>query len=76
MLFERCRSVHTFGMRSSITVVVLDRDLHVLRVKTLEPNRVSWPARKARSILECAEGFSATVGDRAELRLESDELSA
>jgi uncharacterized membrane protein (UPF0127 family) len=74
MMFERCRSVHTLGMRFPITVVVLDRDLHVLRVKTLPPNRLLRPARKARHILECAEGISPTVGDRAQLRLVGDEL--
>jgi uncharacterized membrane protein (UPF0127 family) len=69
MLFERCRSVHTFGMRFPITVVVLDRDLRVLRVKTLVPNRVLRPSRKARHILECGEGVFPSVGDRAALRL-------
>jgi len=68
MLFRRCRSVHTFGMRFPIMVVVLDRNLRVLRVKTLAPNCFLWPTRKARHILECAEGVSPTVDDRAELR--------
>jgi uncharacterized membrane protein (UPF0127 family) len=74
MLFLRCRSVHTFGMRFPITVVVLDRNLHVLRVKTLPPNRLLWPAQKARNILECAEGILPAVGERAELRSVGDEL--
>jgi uncharacterized membrane protein (UPF0127 family) len=74
MLFRRCRSVHTFGMRCPITVLVLDRNLRVLRVKTLPPNRLLLPTRKARHILECAAGISPPVGDRAELRLVGDEL--
>ena len=74
MLFERGRSGHTFGMRFPITVVVLGSDLRILRVKTLPPNRLLWPAGMARAVLECAEGFSPTVGDRAQLRLVSDEL--
>jgi uncharacterized membrane protein (UPF0127 family) len=69
MLFERCRSVHTFGMRFPITVVVLDRDLQVLRVRTLPPNRLLWPTREARHILECAECVFPSAGDRAKLRL-------
>jgi hypothetical protein len=56
-------------MRFPITVVVLDRDLRVLRVKTLVPSRFLWPARRARYILECAEGVFPAVGDRAKLRL-------
>jgi len=69
MLFLRCRSVHTFGMRFPIKVLVLDRNLRVLRVKRLPPNRVLLPARRARHILECAEDVFPSVGDRAALRL-------
>jgi uncharacterized membrane protein (UPF0127 family) len=74
MLFRRCRSVHTFGMRFPITVVVLDRNLHVLHVKTLPPNRLLRPARRARNILEGAEGIFPAVGDRATIRLVEDEV--
>jgi uncharacterized membrane protein (UPF0127 family) len=74
MLFLRCRSVHTFGMRFPIKVLVLDRNLRVVRVKALRPNRVLLPARRARHILECAEDVSPVVGDRAEVRLVGDEL--
>ena len=74
MLFERCRSIHTFGMRFPITVVILDGDLRVVRVKTLPPNRLPWPRLRARHVLECAEGAAIASGDRAELRSVGDEL--
>ena len=53
MLFERCRAVHTFGMRFPIDVVFLDRDLRVVDVRRLTPGRLTRPRLGARHVLEC-----------------------
>ncbi|MGZ5295243.1 MAG: DUF192 domain-containing protein, partial [Actinomycetota bacterium] len=37
MLFPRCRSVHTFGMRFPITVVFLDARRRVVAVRRMRP---------------------------------------
>lgn len=68
-----CSSVHTFGMRFSIDVAFLDRDMQVVAVaKTLRPNRVSPFCLKACSVLELPAGTldaSVTVvGDRIEIQ--------
>lgn len=63
MLFERARSVHTFGMREEIVVAFLDRDHRVIRVTTVPPRRIVWSVR-ARHVLEMPAGSSLSSGDR------------
>ena len=62
MLFERCRSVHTFGMRVPITVVFLDRSWRVIRVVRASSGRI-LVCRRARHVLECHVGADVRVGD-------------
>lgn len=50
LLFETS-SVHTLGMTRSISVVMIDRDLRVIRAQALLPNRVIYEPT-ARFILE------------------------
>jgi hypothetical protein len=69
MLFLRCRSVHTFGMRFGIRVVELDRDLRVLRVGDVSKRRLVLPRPRTRHILECSTDAEISVGERGELRL-------
>ena len=64
MLFERCRSVHTFGMGLPILVVSLDRRMQVLRVYRVQPRRLILPRIGVRSILECRADSDVRAGDR------------
>ena len=63
-LLLRCRSVHTFGMRSAMSAVAFDRGGVVLRAQVLSPRRVLW-VRRAEWIAEI--GFEALPepGERA-----------
>jgi len=63
MLFERARSVHTFGMREAIVVAFLDRNHRVIRVTTVPPRRIVWSVR-ARHVLEMPAGSDLRHGDR------------
>ena len=63
MLFERARSVHTFGMREEIVVAFLDRDHRVIRVTTVPPRRIVWSMR-ARHVLEMPAGSDLRREDR------------
>ena len=59
----RCPSVHMMGMRYPIDVAVVDRNGHVLDVKTIRP----WvggtrPRRGAADTVEAAAGAMATWG--------------
>ena len=62
LLIERCRSVHTFGMRFPITVTFLDASWRVLRVERCGPGRLLF-SRRARHVLECHIGADVRVGD-------------
>ena len=69
---DPARSVHTFRMRMAIDVAYCDRDLRVLRVVTMRPNRLGLPVWKARSVIEAEAGsferWGVAVGDRLEVR--------
>jgi uncharacterized protein len=65
MLLERCRSVHTFGMRFPILVAGLDRSHRVIKVRPLAPRRfLLWPG--VRHIAEAGVSADIRVGDRFE----------
>ena len=65
MLFRRCRSVQTFGMRGTISVAFLDRTMRVIEVRRCRPGRiVRSRGLRARHALECAVRWEARIGDR------------
>ncbi|MEZ5341951.1 MAG: DUF933 domain-containing protein [Acidimicrobiales bacterium] len=68
MLIEHTRSVHSFRMRFSLDIAVLDADGVVLKTLTLHPNRLTAPMIHARSILEAEAGafgsWELKIGDR------------
>jgi uncharacterized membrane protein (UPF0127 family) len=51
---------------------LLDRDLTVLRIVTMRPNRLGVPVLKARSVIEAEAGaferWGIGVGDRLEIK--------
>ncbi len=64
LLLERCRSVHTIGMRFPIAVAFLDRDLMVLEVRRVPAGRLLRPRWRSRHVLELPIGADVRVGDR------------
>jgi uncharacterized membrane protein (UPF0127 family) len=70
LLLEPARSVHTFGMRFPIDVAWCDRELRVLRIATLAPNRMTRAVVKAHSVIEAEAGsfghWGLAVGDQLE----------
>ena len=57
--FEGCGAIHTLGMRSSLDVVFLDRDLRVVRVDAdVRPQRLYVGARRAHIVVEFGPGFA------------------
>jgi uncharacterized membrane protein (UPF0127 family) len=68
LLFERCRSVHTIGMRFALDLVWLDGEGGVVRVdRAVGPRRVRTCLR-ARGVAETVAGegdrFAAALGTR------------
>ena len=70
LLLLRTRSIHTFGMRFAVLVVLLDERLRVAGIKMLSPGRLLLPRAGVRHVLECAGDADLHVGDR--LRQEED----
>jgi len=72
LLLDPARSIHTVRMRFPIDVAYVDRDLVVVRIVTMQPNRVGVPVLKARSVIEAEAGafgrWGIGVGDRLEIK--------
>lgn len=73
LLLRPSSSVHTVGMRCPLDVAFLDRDLVVVDLVTMRRHRLGRPRRRARSVLEAAEGAFArwqlAVGDQLAVRM-------
>jgi hypothetical protein len=69
LLLQRCRSVHTFGMRFPILVVFLDAGYRVLETRRVRPRRVVRPRFGARHVLELPLVASPRPGDRLRPRV-------
>ncbi|MFJ8197588.1 DUF192 domain-containing protein [Streptomyces sp. NPDC096152] len=69
ILLSPANSVHTFRMRFPIDVAYLDRDLTVLAVRTMPPNRLGLPRLRSRHVLETDAGVMAGWGLRAGVRV-------
>ena len=78
LILERCRSVHTFGMRFSIDVVFVDRGWKVVAFKAdVGPGRVVGPFWSASTAVELPAGMLTKtplqIGDQ--LRLPATETT-
>ena len=56
LLIKPCNSVHTFFMLFTLDVVFLDEDLRIIKCLRMPPFRFSLGGRRARQVLELAEG--------------------
>ncbi len=70
-------SIHTFGMRFTIDVLFLNRQLHILAAHGgVRPRRVVWAPRATASTLELAAGpirrHRLAAGDRLAIRESED----
>jgi uncharacterized membrane protein (UPF0127 family) len=72
LVLERCRWVHTLGMRYAIDVAYLDRDGVVLKTVRMHPHRVGLPQPRSACVIEAEAGafgrWGLHVGDVVELR--------
>ena len=76
LVIERCRWVHTIGMRFAIDVAFLDADGLVIRTVQMPRHRIGLPVVRARSVIEAQAGAFARwgvhVGDVIEVREHDD----
>ncbi len=71
LLIDRCRSVHTLGMRFAIDVAFVslnERSLTVNSTITMSPGRFGWPRFGSNAVLEAQAGaferWNLAVGQR------------
>lgn len=57
MIFEHCRSIHTFGMRFDLLVVFLDASNVVLDKRRVRPRRIVVGPRGTRTVVEFARHY-------------------
>lgn len=71
-VIERCRWIHTIGMRFPIDVAFVDAEGSVLKTMRMSRHRMGVPVRGARTVIEAEAGAFARwglhVGDVVELR--------
>ena len=71
-LIRPAMSVHTLGMRFAIDVAFCSKDLTVIDVTTMRPNRVSVIRPAARCVIEAEAGaferWGLRKGDQLEVR--------
>ena len=74
MVIDRCRWVHTIGMKFPIDVAFLDADGTVIRTVRMPRRRIGLPVPRARRVIEAEAGAFARwgleVGDVVEVRNE------
>jgi uncharacterized protein len=72
LLIEKCRWVHTFGMRFAIDVAFVDDEAVVLKIVRMPKHRIGLPVPRARMVIEAEAGafdrWGLRVGDVVELR--------
>ncbi len=65
LIFPSCTSIHTFGMRFPIDVIVVDREWRVVALREcLAPGRVVWPVWRAWGVVEAPCGTLNRAGLR------------
>ncbi len=62
LVLQPCNQIHTFGLRFPIDAVFCDRELRVVSVRTVEPNRLTAPVRHAWCCFELAAGTADDGG--------------
>ena len=72
LVLERCRWVHTIGMKFPLDVAYLDRDGVVVKTIHMHRHRVGVPVFRATTVVEAEGGAFARwglhVGDIVEVR--------
>ena len=77
LVFERCWSIHTVGMRFAIDAVFVDRDWRVVALRcNLGPGQLIPPIPDAWGAIELAAGSAARHGVQIGDRLEPVQVTA
>ena len=72
LCFNKCNSIHTFFMRSNISVVMTDEYFNILYVyKSIKPFRIILPKKKVYYTFEFKENLlNYKIGDKIKIKNE------
>ena len=63
LIFPRCQSIHTVGMRVPIDALFVDRTWRIVALRAaLKPNRLVLPVWKAWGVIELPSGTLTRLG--------------
>ncbi len=63
LVFPKCRSIHTIGMRFAIDVIFLDDGGKVVAVEAAcRPGRILAPVWQAHAVVEMCQGAATSAG--------------
>lgn len=72
LVIDKCRSVHTIGMKFPVDVAYLDAEGVVLKIVHMRPFRIGVPVWASARVVEAASGaferWGLQVGQTVELR--------
>lgn len=58
ILLKNCNSVHTFFCHINLDIIMLDKDLNIIKIyKNISKNKIIWPIKKVKHILEIPTGI-------------------
>lgn len=79
LVLDRCRWIHTVGMRFAIDVAYLDGNGKVVKTVQMHRMRVGAPVVRARTVVEAEAGafsrWGLRVGDTIEIRTTAGQQS-
>ena len=52
LIFEKCRSIHTFGMKFDLKVIFIDSQARILGIKDVSKNRIVFSPKGTHAIVE------------------------
>ena len=78
IVIERCRWIHTFGMRFPVDVAYVDDDGVVVKTIQMHRHRLGIPVWRASRVIEAEAGafgrWGLRVGDQIEIRPDDSDV--
>ena len=63
-LFPKCKSIHTFFMKTNIDVIALDKKGGIVMIyRNISPNKIIFTPKNTYSILETKTNSKYSIGD-------------
>lgn len=69
ILIKPCNSIHTFFMKFSIDVLILNSDLKVIKkIENIEPGKIIMPQRNGEMVVESKAGMFKNISEGKKIK--------